>query len=142
VAKQLALALIVVAAAVAGAYLYVAEAAYHPVVRMASPDGLIYTAVQKPTAKTQDCDAANNRFIAPMRQCRECRIELVTCRRRLEAFERDVYEGKAAGRHQVLAAGLRIAIEGPPRVAKASCEMIVAEMRQRGVASAACVAPR
>lgn len=141
--KRLAIALLVVAAGVLGAYLYVAESAYHPVVRMASPDGLTYTAVQNAAREAGDCDAANGRFLAPIKQqCSSCKIETVTCRRRLDAFERDVYDGKAAASYQVLAAGLRIAIEGPPQLAKVSCEVIVAEMRQRGVTAAACVSPR
>jgi hypothetical protein len=69
-------------------------------------------------------------------------VVIARCERELEPFERAVYEGEANKHHQVFATGLRLAIDGPPELAAASCELMAQELVKSGVRFARCLPPR
>lgn len=124
------------------AHLHVVSQSYHPVVQLASPDGLVYTAVQDAKHERQACGAANDRFLGPVKQgCKECRVVLARCERELEGFELAVYEGRQISHPVVRGPGVRMAIAGPAATAKASCEQIANQMVRNGLRSAGCIAP-
>ena len=124
------------------AHLHVESQSYHPVVRLASPDGLIYFAVQDAMHERQACGEANQRFLGPVREgCKNCRVELARCERELDGAELAVYHGHGLAHHVVSGPGVRMAIEGPAARAKASCELIALQMVRSGLRSAACVHP-
>ena len=141
--KQGLVALALVAVGSWLAYLHVASQTYHPVVRLASPDGLVYTTVQDEVHERRACGAANDRFLKPIKElCKECQVVFARCERKLEGLEAALADGAPVPHYQVFAPGLRIAIVGPAPAAKASCEFIAGDMVKRGIRSAACVYPR
>jgi hypothetical protein len=124
------------------AHLHVVSQSYHPVVRLASPDGLVYTAVQDAKQERQECGAANDRFLAPVKKiCRDCQVVLARCERALEGFELEIYERKQLRQYIVQGPGVRMAIAGPQLKAQASCEHIAQQMVRNGLRQAACVQP-
>jgi hypothetical protein len=123
------------------AHLHVVSQIYHPVVRLSSPDGLVYTAVQDAKVERQACGAANTRFLAPVKKgCKNCKVIVARCERQLEGMELALFEGKQLPHHQIHGPGVRMAIAGPAEFAKASCEHIVDEMRRNGLRGT-CVYP-
>jgi hypothetical protein len=124
------------------AHLHVVSQSYHPVVRLASPDGLTYTAVQDAKHQRQACGAANERFLRPVKDtCKDCQVEIARCERQLEGFELDLYQHRRIAQYIVDGPGVRMAIAGPARKAQASCEQIASQMVRSGLHSAACVPP-
>jgi hypothetical protein len=141
--KQAIIALVLIAVGSWLAHLHVASQTYHPVVRLASPDGLVYTTVQDEVNERRACGAANDRFLKPIKElCKQCQVVFARCERKLEGLEAALADGAAVPHYQVFAPGLRIAVAGPAETAKASCEFIAGDMVKRGVRSAACVYPR
>jgi hypothetical protein len=141
-ARNAAIAVVLVAVTAWLAHLHVVAQTYHPVVQLASPDGLTYTAVQEAKHERQDCGAANDRFLGPVRQgCKNCRIVVARCERQLEGLELALYEGRKVPHHVVRGPGVRMAIAGPQAAAKASCELIAGQMVRSGLRSGACLSP-
>jgi hypothetical protein len=145
-ARQVVTAVVLVGVGVVAAWLahlHVVSQRYHPVVRLASPDGLTYIAVQDAKQERQACGRANDRFLRPVkRSCKDCEVLIARCERDLEDFERAVFEGKKIPHHLVAGPGVRMAIQGPDAAAKASCELIARQMVRSGLPQAACVSPR
>lgn len=140
--RNIAIAAVLVAVSAWLAHLHVLSQRYHPVVQLASPDGLTYTAVQDEKQERQDCGAANDRFLGPVKEgCRNCKIVVARCERELEGLELALYEGRKVPLHVVSGPGVRMAIAGPNAAAKASCEMIAAAMVRSGLRSGACASP-
>ncbi len=141
-AKHMVVAAVLIGASVWLAHLHVVSQSYYPVVRLASPDGLVYTAVQDAKHERQACGAANDRFLAPLREtCKDCKIVLARCERELEGLERALSEHRAVPRPVVSGPGVRMSIAGPVAPAKASCEQIATQMVRNGLRAAACVRP-
>ncbi len=141
-ARNAAIAAVLIAVSAWLAHLHVESQSYHPVVHLASPDGLTYIAVQDAKHERQDCGAANDRFLAPVREgCKGCKVVVARCERELEGFELAVHEGRRMPHPVVSGPGVRMAIEGPAASAKASCEVIATQMVRSGLRSAACVRP-
>ena len=141
-ARNISIAVLLAVVSAWLAHLHVVSQSYHPVVRLASPDGLIYIAVQDAKHERQDCGAANDRFLAPVREgCKGCKVVVARCERELEGFELAVHEGRRMPHPVVSGPGVRMAIEGPAASAKASCEVIATQMVRSGLRSAACVRP-
>ena len=144
-AREIVVAVVLIAVGVASAWLahlHVISQSYHPVVRLFSPDGLTYTAVQDAKQERQACGAANDRFLRPVKKsCKDCEVVHARCERQLEGFERVLYEGKDRAHHFVQGPGIRMSIEGPDAAAKASCEQIARQMVSSGLKLAACVHP-
>ena len=141
-ARYAIIAALLLAASAWIAHLHVISQSYHPVVRLASPEGLTYIAVQDAQSERQACGAANDRFLSPIKKsCAQCRVVVARCERRLEGLELDVHEGRTLAHYLVSGPGVRMAIEGPEAAARASCVQIAAEMVRSGLRSAACVPP-
>ena len=141
--KQAIIALLLIAVGSWLAHLHVVSQEYHPVVRLASPEGLTYTTVQDAVGERRACGAANDRFLKPVKdRCKECQVVYARCERKLEGFEAALADGAAVPHYQVFGPGLRIAIVGPAPAAKASCDFIAGDMVKRGVRSAACIYPK
>lgn len=140
--RHAVVAAVLIAVTVLLAHLHVVSQTYHPVVQLASPDGLLYTAVQDATKERQACGAANDRFLGPVKLgCKDCKVVIARCERQLEGLELAIHEGKQIPEHLVRGPGMRMAIAGPAQSAKASCEYIAGQMIRSGVRSAACVSP-
>ena len=141
--KQAIIALVLIAVGSWLAHLHVVSQIYYPVVRLTSPDGLVYTTVQDEVQERRACGAANDRFLKPIKEtCKQCQLVFARCERKLEGLEAALAEGAPVPHHQVFAPGLRIAVAGPAAAAKAACDFIAGDMVKRGVRSAACVNPR
>jgi len=142
--KQAIIALLIIAAGSVLAHLHVVSQSYYPSVRIASPDGLTYIALQSVTHERRACGAANERFLGPLKaQCKACKITSARCERAIEGeVELALDAGKPLAYYSVVAPGVRMAITGPQEMAKLSCELIVSDMVKRGLRSAACVQPR
>ena len=141
--KQAVIALILIAAGSWLAHLHVASQIYHPIVRLTSSDGLVYTTVLDEVQERRACGAANDRFLKPIKEaCKQCQVVYARCERKLEGLEAALADGAPVPHYQVMAPGVRIAVEGPAAPAKASCEFIAGDMVRRGIRSAACVYPR
>ena len=65
--KQALIALLLIAVGSWLAHLHVASQTYYPVVRLTSPDGLVYTTVQDEVQERRACGAANDRFLKPIK---------------------------------------------------------------------------
>ena len=143
--REIAIAAVLVAVGIAGAWLahiHVISQSYHPVVRLSSPDGLTYIAVQDAREERQACGKANDRFLRPVKAgCKECEVVIARCERSLEGVELDLYEGRQIPHYMVKGPGMRMAIQGPAAAAKASCELIAREMVRSGLRVAACLSP-
>ena len=140
-ARNIAIAAVLIGVSAWLAHLHVVSQAYHPVVRLSSPDGLVYTAVQDARRERRACGAANERFLAPVKQgCKQCKVEIARCERQLEGFELALHERRKVSNYVVSGPGVRMAIAGPAATAKASCDQIVSEMVRSGL-SAACLSP-
>ena len=139
-AINIAVAAVLVAVSAWLAHLHVVAQTYHPVVRLSSPDGLVFTAVQDATPERRTCGRANDLFIDPlMNVCKDCKVVIARCERHLEGFERAVHEGQQLKFPVVQGPGVRMAIEGPKAVP--TCEEIATLMVRSGSRSAACVHP-
>ena len=140
--KQIVIALVIVAAGVAGAYFYLRTTTYYPVVRMAAPEGFTITAVQMPVATRERCDEANRRFSEPLKKsCAACKFEFERCEASLTGDEKALAGGDPLNDYSVIAVGIRMIIAGPATVAKPACEQLAGDMVQKGVKTAACVYP-
>jgi hypothetical protein len=141
-ARHAVVAAILIGVSVLLAHLHVVSQSYQPVVQLASPDGLVYTAVQDSKHERQECGAANDRFLAPVKeQCKQCRVVLARCEREVDGGEElALYERRQVA-HVVTGPGVRLTITGPDATAKASCEQIASQMVRSGLRSAACVHP-
>jgi hypothetical protein len=144
-ARQVVIGGVLVAVGVFSAWLahiHVLSQTYHPVVRLHSPDGLTYIAVQDAKQERQACGAANDRFLRPVKKgCKDCEVVVARCERELEGFELAVYDGRQIPHHLVSGPGVRMAIQGPEAAAKASCEQIASQMVRDGLRVATCLSP-
>ena len=141
--KQAILVILLIAAGAWLADMHVAAQTYHPVIKVAAPEGLTYTVVQEPTGDRGACGAANDRFLGPFKTlCKKCQVLYARCARELEGVELSMQDGKPIPAPLVHAQGLRIAVEGPAAAAKSACEFIVGDLVSRGVPTAACIYPK
>ena len=107
------------------AHLHVVAQTYYPVVRVSSPEGLVFTAVHDPMNERSACAAANADFLAPFKAlCRDCKVVAARCERELEGLEAALDEGKAIPHHRVSAPGVDLAIAGPEEAARFACDHI------------------
>lgn len=107
---------------------------YYPVVRVASPDGLVFTAVHEATSERGECAAANERFLAPFKSmCSDCRVVPARCERELQGAEAALSAGKSIPHHRIFAPGLQVSIAGPEEAASFSCRQIAGGGSAQGV---------
>jgi hypothetical protein len=138
--KKTVIALVLVGVASVLAHLHVVAQSYYPVVRVTSPEGLVFTAVHEPTAERGECAAANERFLAPFKSmCTDCRVVVARCERELQGVEAALTEGKSIPHHRIFAPGVQMAIVGPQEAASLSCDQIARSAIAQGIR---CVPPR
>ena len=132
--KKVFTALLLIGAASALAHLHVTAQSYYPVVRVSSPDGLVFTAVHEPTSERGECAAANERFLAPFKSmCSDCRVVAARCERELQGVEAALNDGKSIPHHRIFAPGVQVSIAGPEGAASSSCHQIAANGSAQGV---------
>src|SRR5919199_3540202 len=86
--KKKLFAVVVLAIGALFAHLYAQTQRYHPVVKIAVPGGIIYTAVFEDTAERQACGEAGKRFIEAVRSgCTDCQVVSARCKRELAGLE-------------------------------------------------------
>ena len=136
--------LVVVAVLAVGgliAQIHVAAQSYQPIVRVVSPDGVVYTAVLATMHERPACGVASQRFIEPIQaNCPECKIVFARCRRQGEGMPAVASESEARQAYSLVdMPGLSIAIEGSADSVRRTCEMIANGAHELGVQSARCV---
>jgi hypothetical protein len=137
--KQAITAVLLIAVASVLGHLHVTAQSYYPVVRVSSPDGLVFTAVHEATSERGACAAANERFLAPLKaMCSECRVVAARCERELQGVEAALSDGKSIPHHRIFAPGVQVAIVGPEQAAGLSCGEIA---RSGGAQGVRCVPP-
>jgi len=139
VARKVFAVLGLVAVAAVLADLYVQSQVYYPIVRLELPDDLQITALLPETAERKACGEANDRFVAPFKLCKECRIAAARCERELSGLELAMRQRGNVPHPMVVAQEVRIAVMGPAKAAQAGCQIIAADMVARGLRTAACV---
>jgi hypothetical protein len=141
--KKTIIAISFLAIASVVATLYVQSQVYYPIVRLTLPDGLSITALLPETKERKACGAANDRFVAPFQQsCKECKVAMARCERKLEGLELAMHDGAPVPHHMVVARELRLAVMGPQEAAKAGCQIVAANLVRSGVKTAVCVTPQ
>jgi hypothetical protein len=124
------------------AHMHVAAQVYHPVVRMTSPNGLVFTAVHEETAGRRECGEANRTFITPFRaKCPRCETVFARCARTLEGVPALVDQRQPIPDFLVISPGMRLVIAGPEAQARDACNFVAADMVTRGFSTAVCIAP-
>ena len=140
--KQVVIAVLLVAAGAVLAHMHVAGQTYFPVVHVTTPEGLKYTAVFDRTDERRACGEKNDKFIAPFKSmCKECAVVLARCERQLDGMELAMSEGREIGKHRVQAPGLRVAIDGPEKIAGPGCDYIAKGLTAQGMHAVACIHP-
>jgi len=129
-------ALLALAGGVAlAAYLYERDRPYYPVARIASPEGLVYTAFSDLVRGREACAAANQRFLEPFRSdCPGCTVLSERCESREEGMRLRVAESGPV----VVSPGVALALSGPRELARATCELIARDLAKRGVERSRC----
>jgi len=123
--KQAITAVLLVGAASVLAHLHVVAQRYYPVVRIESPEGLVFTAVHEATSERSLCAATNDRFLTPFKSmCSDCRVIAARCERELQGMEAALNDGTSIPYHRIFAPGLQVAIAGPAEEAGRSCDLI------------------
>jgi len=132
--RRLAIVALLLVTGSAVAHLHVARQSYTPVIRIASPDGLTYTALFEPRDDWYACAEANRRFLDPVKErCTACEVVFARCERTL-----DETPALGGGGYRLSAPGLHIAIAGPERSAKLSCDHIASQVSKHGVTASTC----
>lgn len=140
--KRAAFILLLASAGAAVAHLHVAMQTYFPVIRIATPEGLVYTARFDARQERRACADASRLFLDPVRQrCAGCEVMFARCERQLEDVEPAFEQDEPVRHHVVHAPGLRIDIAGPAAPAKLSCDLIAGDFTRRGLRAASCVNP-
>jgi hypothetical protein len=130
--------LLALAAGIAVAtYLYARNESYYPVARVATPEGLTYTAFSGERRGREACVSANDLFVEPLRKdCPACTVLFERCESRAEMMKLRV---AAASEPVVLSRGVALAVAGPRELAKASCELIAQDLAKRGLEGSRCL---
>jgi hypothetical protein len=125
------------------AHAHVAAQSYYPVVKIATREGLSYTAVLDRVAERRACKEANRRFIGPVKSnCAECEVVFARCERELKGLELALQRHEPISHPLVASPGLRLAIVGARQAAQSSCRAIASGILRQGLSSASCVPPR
>lgn len=141
--KKIAIAAVLGIAGAVLAHMHVVSQRYYPMVKVTSPDGVTFIAVQDMTQERQACGEANSRFLEPVKaRCKDCKVVAARCERVVDGDEeRALLEGRPTPGYLVIGPGLRLAITGPAASARANCEYIAADMLKRGLRGAVCIPP-
>jgi hypothetical protein len=136
-----AVAIVMVASLVA--HLHASIQTYHPVVKVASPDGVTYTAVFEAVPDRPSCGANSMRFLEPMRDyCPDCEVLSARCERDLTGQDLAIALDLPSPFHIVVLQGMRIAIAADAARARRTCDFMAAHAVREGAPSATCIFPR
>lgn len=140
--KKLAVGAAIGVALLVLAHMHVVAQRYYPVVKIAMPDGLLYTALQDEIDERPACNQANERFLVPVKTaCKDCRVLAARCER-VSAGDAKPALLEDDSAYVVVAPGMRLGISGPEEAARANCDFLANDMLSRGYRNAACLAPR
>ena len=135
--RSLAIGTVLVAAAAGLAHLHGVAQEYQPVVTVAAPEGVTYTAVLDAAPDRPACGAAAKRFVEPVRdQCPQCVVVSVRCEREAAGAEFPMPPGAPV---VAVLKGVWVAIAADEGRARASCDLLVSDALRRGMNQAACV---
>ena len=139
--KKVGIALLVVAGGLAaGAYLYFSQLPFYPVARIATADQVTYTAFSDEVSGREACEAANARFVEPLREsCPACSVAFTRCERKAEVIALRLEQTTDGPPLIVSFPGMQIAVSGPPALARATCEFMAGDLARQGVKGPRCV---
>ena len=140
--KKIPLAAVLLGAAAFVAHLHASMQTYHPVIKVETPGGLVYTAVLARTADRPACLAASRSFVQPMREaCEDCKVRSARCESELPPLEQALQWDEPLPHYVVSMGGVRVAIDAEDAKARQACERIVHDAVQHGAPTAACIFP-
>ena len=126
-------------AAVAAAVWFARSEIYYPVARVATPEGLTFTAFSSKTRWRSECNDANERFLEPLRkECPACEVLSARCESKDEMMKLRI----ALTGPQVRSRGLTLALAGPRELSLASCEFLAKHLLRQGLDDSRCIPPR
>jgi hypothetical protein len=141
--KKLLIAAVLVFVASLVAHLHASMQTYHPIVKIASPDGVQYTAVFDPVSDRPSCGVSSKRFLEPMRDyCPKCEVLSARCERELQDLDLALALDLPAPVHVLQVEGMRIAITAEEAKARLTCNFMAAHAVREGAPSASCVFPQ
>jgi hypothetical protein len=124
------------------AHYHVANQRYYPVSKLTSAEGFSFVVVQDRKARREECGAANDRFLEPIKaRCKMCDVVYARCERELNGLEFALLSGDSVPMHVVVAPGMRMGMEGPRERVRQECEQLAASLVRAGFKAASCVSP-
>jgi hypothetical protein len=140
--RGIVLGALLVAAACATLFLaYGPYAEYYPVVKIAAPGGVTFTALLDAKRGLKACTATNAEFLDPLLgECPDCEVLFAQCLEKSQALGLTLEAREAARQYWVVSQGVTIAVGGAETMAKASCEAVAADLASRGMHSR-CIHP-
>lgn len=140
--KKTLLAVVLLAAGLALAQLYVEAVAYYAVVKVSAPGGIEFTIVHDAVGSRRICGATNREFIVPIKaQCKQCKVVYARCELELKGAELAILRRQPLPFHTVSASNMRLLVTGPPKAAKRACEALAVNVLKNGVQTATCLPP-
>jgi hypothetical protein len=116
---------------------------YTAVVRLRTADGFFITVVHSRAPTEKRCGEMVDGFVKPLETaCPTCTLESAECSRDLVGIDRALVEGSDLPLYRVSAAGVNIALVGPPATVRERCESIAESMVRQGLKTASCVFPK
>jgi len=116
---------------------------FHSVVRLRTADGFFMTLVQAHADSEKACMERADGFVTPLeRACPTCVVESVDCSHDLAGIDRALADGTEVPLYRVTAAGVNMALVGPPSLVRERCEQIAEAIVAQGMKTAACVYPQ
>ena len=139
--KRILAATLLAAGALIG-HLHASMQTYHPVMKVATPEGVTYTVVLDPTPSRPACGNAGRTFLEPVRQqCPECEVVSARCESELQDLELALESEQPLPLYVVTMPGARVAIAAEASRARAACDLIAGDAVRRGAARANCIFP-
>lgn len=139
--KRIFAATLLAAGALIG-HLHASMQTYHPVMKVATPDGVAYTVVLDATPSRPACSTAGKRFLGPIReQCPDCDVVSARCESELEDLALALDSEQPLPMYVVAMKGARVAIAADDARARAACDLIAGDAVRRGALRASCIFP-
>ena len=140
--RALVIVLFILAGALIG-HMHAAMQGYHPVVKLTTPDGLVFTGLLGQASGRLACGEANKRFLEPLKkQCPECKVMAARCERELQGLELALEREEPLPHHVLVVPGqIRMAIAGPEEAAKLNCGVIAEDVSKKARRRAFCMPP-
>ena len=116
---------------------------YTAVVRLRTADGFFITVVHSRAPTEKRCGEMVDAFVKPLETaCPMCTLESAECARDLAGIDRALADGGELPLYRVSAAGVNMALVGPPAKVRDRCERIAEAMVGQGMKTASCVFPK